>query len=177
MPLYRNLNNLSLNKGLGHPLAEPTRRIARPDAVAKARPKASRSKAPAKTPLTGPATAPTPTASLSPVVGWLAIIAGPGRGQVLALRYGVNDIGRSDKSRIRLDFGDSAILPDNHAAIIYTARSRRFYLQSLTAAVELNGQPAQDSLELAGGEILQLAQTRLRFIPLCGSDFDWRDDD
>ena len=96
---------------------------------------------------------------------------------MLALHYGVNDIGRSDKSLVRVDFGDSAIMPDSHAAIIYTARSRRFYLQSLTAEVELNGQPAQESLELAGGAILQLAQTRLRFVPLCGADFDWRDDD
>jgi len=27
------------------------------------------------------------------VVGWLAIIAGPGRGEVLRLGYGVNDMG------------------------------------------------------------------------------------
>lgn len=176
MPLYRNLNHIGLNKGLSPPLAaESTRRIARPEAAAKPRPKAARLKGSTKAPLTGPAI--TPAVSLGPIVGWLAVIAGPGRGQVLALHYGVNDIGRSDKSRVQLDFGDSAILPDNHAAIIYTARSRRFYLQALTTAIELNGRPAQESVELVGGAMLQLAQTRLRFMPLCGPDFDWRDDD
>ncbi|MER2556270.1 MAG: FHA domain-containing protein [Candidatus Competibacter denitrificans] len=176
MPLYRNLNSRNLNTGLVPPLVgEPTRRIARPEAAAKPRSKTSRLKGTSRAPLTGPSAA--PAVSSGPIVGWLAVIAGPGRGQVLALHYGVNDIGRSDKSRVRLDFGDSAIMSDSHAAIIYTARSRRFYLQSLTAEVELNGQPAQESLELAGGAILQLAQTRLRFVPLCGADFDWRDDD
>ncbi|MGB2683364.1 MAG: FHA domain-containing protein, partial [Candidatus Competibacter sp.] len=77
--------------------------------------------------------------------------------------------------RVRLDFGDPFIALDNQAAIIYTARSRRFYLQSIASETWLNEQPTQDSVELAGGEVLQLGQTRLRFVPLCGTDFDWRD--
>ncbi|MBL8259381.1 MAG: FHA domain-containing protein [Candidatus Competibacteraceae bacterium] len=112
---------------------------------------------------------------VSPVVGWLAVISGPGRGQVLGLHYGVNDIGRGARARVRLDFGDPFIALDNQAAIIYTASSRRFYLQSIASETWLNERPAQDSVELTGGEVLQLGQTRLRFVPLCGSDFDWRD--
>lgn len=111
-----------------------------------------------------------------PIVGWLAIIAGPGRGEVLRLGYGVNDIGSGPGARVRLNFGDVTIAPDNHAAIIYTTRSRRFYLaQSAAAETWLNGQPVHESVELAGGETVRFGQTQLRFVPLCGPDFDWRD--
>jgi hypothetical protein len=116
----------------------------------------------------------------NPVVGWLAIIAGPGQGAVLPLGYGVNDIGRGAAVRIRLDFGDETIAGGNqtitiYAAIIYTARTRRFYLQSVAAETWLGEQPVSGSVELTGGETLRLGQTHLRFVPLCGPDFDWRD--
>ena len=92
MPLYR-----GLNKGSSAPPAiEPTRRVARPEPGPKSRPKAARDAAQAK---------PAPTSGLVPdcrvgaVVAWLAIVAGPGRGQVLPLGYGVNDIGRGSEAR------------------------------------------------------------------------------
>ena len=34
------------------------------------------------------------------IVGWLAVVEGPGRGEVLALGYGVNDIGRGADARM-----------------------------------------------------------------------------
>lgn len=165
MPLYR-----SLNKGSPTPPAvEPTRRVVRPEPGAKSR---SRAASPAKPAPAMPAAHEPP---FGPVVGWLAVIAGPGRGEALPLTYGVNDIGRGAKARVRLDFGDATIAPDQQAAIIYTARSRRFYLQSVAAETWLNGRLVQTVEELTGGETLRLGQTRLRFVPLCGPDFDWRD--
>ena len=167
MPLYRSLDKIAA----GPAKVEPTRLVARPAPGAKARSRAVR--APERTqPASIEAFIKDP---LGPVVGWLAVISGPGCGQVLGLHYGVNDIGRGAKARVRLDFGDPFIALDNQAAIIYTARSRRFYLQSIASETWLNERPTQDSVELAGGEVLQLGQTRLRFVPLCGTDFDWRD--
>lgn len=169
MPLYR-----VLNKGLSAPpTVEPTRRVARPEPGAKSRSKASQAASQVKP---APVGTFVPDTQLSPVVGWLAVIAGPGRGQVLPLNYGVNDIGRGPEARVRLDFGDTTIMLENQAAIIYTARSRRFYLQVIAADAWLNGRPARGSVELSGGEILRLGQSRLRFVPLCGPDFDWHDD-
>lgn len=168
MPLYRGLHKSSSTP----PAVEPTRRVARPEPAVKSRSRASQAAGPAKP-------APAATAArdplLGPVVGWLAVIAGPGRGEVLPLNYGVNDIGRGAKARVRLDFGDAMIATDNQAAIIYTARSRRFYLQSVAGEAWLNGRLVRVTEELAGGEVLQLGQTRLRFVPLCGPDFDWHD--
>lgn len=182
MPLYRGF----FKKGPATPEpVEPTRRIVRSEPVEKVRstaPSPSAPIAPAATavPEAGRTTASSgaePVNVLSgPVVGWLAIIVGPGRGEVLRLGYGVNDIGSGPGARLRLNFGDTTIAPDNHAAIIYTTRSRRFYLaQSATAETWLNGQPVRESVELVGGESVRFGQTQLRFVPLCGPDFDWRD--
>ena len=169
MPLYRGLKQGSSTTT--PPPLDPTRRVAR----SSGRPRPGLPPA-AAVPATAAPVAAT-DALINPVVGWLAIIAGPGRGTVLPLSYGVNDIGRGTGAKVRLDFGDTAIALENQAAIIYTAGSRHFYLQSVAAETWINGQPASKSVELTSGDILQLGQTRLRFIPLCGTDFDWRDND
>lgn len=190
MSLYRGFFN---KKGptTPAPVVEPTRRIVRTETVEKARPAVPAAPAPAMptmpampavlaTPVSGRmATNPvteTPGLQSGPIVGWLAIIAGPGRGEVLRLGYGVNDIGSGPNARVQMNFGDASIASDNHAAIIYTTRSRRFYLaQSAVSETWLNGQPVRESVELAGGETLQFGRTQVRFVPLCGPSFDWRD--
>lgn len=190
MPLYRGF----FKKGPAPPPepVEPTRRIVRPEPTEKARPAPSPVAPPVGSPVAPPTAPPAPvtrqTASSpvtepfnglsGPVVGWLAIIAGPGRGGIVQLGYGVNDIGSGANARVRLNFGDTTIAPDNHAAIIYTTRSRRFYLaQSSASETWLNGQRVQESVELMGGETLRFGQTQVRFVPLCGPGFDWRDSD
>ena len=187
MPLYRSF----FKKGptLPEPV-EPTRRIARAEPAEKARPTPPPPPPepvvpPQRSAQTEPAEQARPTspainaplnAPSGPVVGWLAIIAGPGRGEILRLGYGINDIGSGPNARIRLNFGDPTIAPENHAAIIYATRSRRFYLaQSAAAETRLNGQPVQESVELTSGDTVGFGQTQLRFVPLCGPDFDWRD--
>lgn len=195
MPLYRGFFKKGPPPSTLEPV-DPTRRIARPDPAAKARPPSSAATpapaapAPSSAPMAPPPTAPPPSRSATPaavtgpptasalVVGWLAIISGPGRGQVLTLGYGINDIGSGPGARVRLNFGDATVAADNHAAIIYTTRSHRFYLVcSAFQEVWLNGAPALNSTELVGGETIRLGRTRLRFFRLCGPDFDWRDSD
>jgi hypothetical protein len=166
MPLYRGFKKEGPSPS---PPVEPTRRIARPETANRSRPDGA--------PVTNQKTAnpaATPSDALSDlVVGWLVIIAGPGRGRVLPLGYGVNDLGRGAGARLRLDFGDETITAENQAAIIYTMRSRRFYLQSVATGTWLDGRMIRESVELKGGETLQVGQTRLRFAPLCGPGFDW----
>ena len=168
MPLYR---GGFFKKGPSEsPPVEPTRRVARSEAVVKPRPAPVGGRA-----ITAPAK---PARDLAPsqVVGWLAVVEGPGRGEVMTLGYGVNDIGRGADARVRLDFGDVAIDLRSQAAIIYTARSRRFYLQAIAPGNWVDGCPVVGkSVELTGGETLRMGQTRLRFVALCGSGFDWRE--
>ena len=149
---------------------EPTRRVARSEAMAKPRP------TPAGGPMVTAPAAPARDRTPIQVVGWLVVVEGPGRGEVLPLGYGVNDIGRGADARVRLDFGDATIDFRSQAAVIYTARSRRFYLQSIASGNWVDSCPVVDkSVELTGGETLRMGQTRLRFVPLCGPDFDWRE--
>lgn len=111
-----------------------------------------------------------------PVVGWLIIINGKGKTNVLTLGYGMNSIGRSPNERISINFGDEEISRTQHAIITYDPRGRKFYVQhgggkNLTYLAD---QPLLVPMELKGGEEILIGQTTLRFVPLCGEDFDWQ---
>ncbi|SEH04884.1 FHA domain-containing protein [Candidatus Venteria ishoeyi] len=112
-----------------------------------------------------------------PVVGWLVVIDGPGRGNSRQLGYGMNTIGRSSTERVALDYGDSDMTRSKHAIVTYDPRGRKFYLQhgggqNLTY---LNGAPVLVPTELKGGEEVLVGQTMLRFVNFCGEQFDWQD--
>jgi len=114
-------------------------------------------------------------AMADPLVGWLVIIAGPGQGNFARLGHGMNSIGRAEGQRCRLDFGDTEISRKVHATITYDPRGRKFYLmhgggQNLTYLGET---PVLQPAQLTGGETISLGKTTLKFVPLCGPDFDW----
>jgi hypothetical protein len=111
-----------------------------------------------------------------PVVGWLVVIEGPGRGKSVTLGYGMNTIGREPGNRVILPFGDMQISRTKHATVTYDPRGRKFFIQhgessNLTYVGEL---PVLSPVELKSGEIIRLGDTTvLKFIPLCGDDFNW----
>lgn len=112
----------------------------------------------------------------NPVVGWLVIVNGKGKANVLNLGYGMNSIGRSPDERININFGDEEISRTQHAIITYDPRGRKFYVQhgggkNLTYLAD---QPLLVPKELKGGEDILIGQTTLRFVPFCGDDFDWQ---
>ena len=112
-----------------------------------------------------------------PVVGWLVIIGGPGKGKALNLGYGVNSLGRSETDRVKLDFGDKRISQSKHACITYDPRGRQFYLQHESGKnlTYLNDKPVLAPVELPGLSHINLGDTELRFVPLCGDNFDWQE--
>lgn len=112
-----------------------------------------------------------------PVVGWLVIEQGPGRGLARQLGYGMNSIGRAMEERVTLDFGDNEISRHNHAVLTYDPRGRRFYVQhgGATNLTYVDDNPVLQPVELHGGERISLGSTVLRFVALCGPDFDWQD--
>lgn len=110
-----------------------------------------------------------------PVVGWLVVVAGPGQGQTLKLGHGMNSMGRAEGQRCRLDFGDTEISRNSHATLTYDPRGRKFYLmhgggQNLTYLAET---PVLAPTLLTGGELISMGKTTLKFVALCGPDFDW----
>lgn len=111
-----------------------------------------------------------------PVVGWLVIVEGPGRGHFVRLGYGWNSIGRGKQYRVCLDYGDLRISGQNeHARVNYEPRERKFvfiHQQGKTTSY-VGGKPVYGPTEIAPGDVIQVGDTHLRFVPLCGEDFDW----
>jgi hypothetical protein len=114
-----------------------------------------------------------------PVAGWVVIIRGAGKGTSLPLGYGSNAIGCARGQRVRLDFGDTQISRENHAVITYEPRGRVFYLQNgsginLTYLEEGESSiPVLAPVVLTSGQCIQVGSTTLKFVALCGKDFDW----
>ena len=119
----------------------------------------------------------TDDAMADPTVGWLVVVDGPGKGQVCRLGYGVNSLGRGGKSRVKLDFGDGEITREDHATVTYDPKGRRYYIQhgggmNLTY---LGDEPVLAPTPLGALDHIVLGATTLRFVPLCGPEFDWQD--
>ncbi len=112
-------------------------------------------------------------------VGWIVVVDGPGRGNSFALFNGVSQIGRGEDQAIKLDFGDTSISRSNHAAIAYDNEQRTFYLGHGGKAnlVRLNEKPVLSTEEISSSDLIRIGVTTLRFIELCGADFDWGSDD
>ncbi len=111
-----------------------------------------------------------------PVVGWLVVVDGPGRGKSVTLGYGMNTIGRESGNRVCLPFGDTQISRVKHATLTYDPRSRKFFIQhgdstNLTYVGEI---PVLAPTLLNSGDLIRLGDsTVVKFIPLCGDDFNW----
>ena len=112
-----------------------------------------------------------------PVVGWLVIVEGPGKGHAMQLGYGSNPLGRGATDRVKLDFGDDQISRNGHAVVTYDPRGRQFYVQhgGGTNLTYLGDQPVLAPVELPALSHIGIGNTILRFVPLCGAEFDWQD--
>lgn len=111
-----------------------------------------------------------------PVTGWLVVVRGPGLGASLTTGSGLSTIGRGRDQRLSLPFGDKS-MSRSHARLIYDPASRKFFIapgdgKNLT---RVNGELLLGNLELEGGELIELGDTHLRFVPFCGPHFDWAD--
>ncbi len=111
-----------------------------------------------------------------PVTGWLVIVKGPGRGVALELGVGNNHIGRSrDHNRVVLDFGDATISSANSGNVAYDIKAKQFVLvpgQS-TNLIYLNDNAVYVPAPLKTGDLIQIGQTILYFVALCGENFSW----
>ena len=110
-----------------------------------------------------------------PPTGWLVVVRGPGQGRVLTLGNGMNPIGRSAASRVRLDFGDDSVSRENHARLIYEPRQRRWLLNhgDGTNLTYLNGDLVVGTVDVESGGEIQIGDTILRFQAFCSTEFDW----
>lgn len=113
--------------------------------------------------------------ALDPVVGWLVVIDGAGKGSDFSLGYGANSIGRGDSERVALNFGDKQISRNSHATLTYDPKSSKFYIQggggrNLTY---MNDEVVLTPIDLEDGAVIQVGETKLKFVGFCGADFNW----
>jgi hypothetical protein len=109
-------------------------------------------------------------------VGWLVIVEGPGVGHSFSIFTGASMIGRGEDQVIRLDFGDNSISRHNHAAIAYDEEENKFYIGhgGKSNIIRRNARPVLSTEELHHADLIRIGETTLRFVALCGSDFQWQ---
>ncbi len=109
-------------------------------------------------------------------VGWLVIVEGPGVGHAFSIFTGASMIGRGEDQVIRLDFGDNSISRNNHAAVAYDEEQNKFYIGhgGKSNIIRRNARPVLSTEELHHADLLRIGETTLRFVALCGSDFQWQ---
>ncbi len=107
--------------------------------------------------------------------GWIVVVDGPGRGACFTTFSGVSQIGRGEDQAVRLDFGDTSISRNNHAAIAYDDEQAKFFLGhgGKSNLVRLNGRPVLSTEELSNGDKIRIGETTLKFVALCCDDFVW----
>jgi len=112
-------------------------------------------------------------------VGWLAIVKGPGRGEVFNMQSGMSQIGRGEDQVIQLDFGDDSISRTNHAAVVYDAETHKFFLGhgGKSNVVRLNDTPLISNEMLSQGDLIRIGETTLLFQALCDESFNWDGDE
>lgn len=135
-----------------------------------------------------------------PVVGWLVVIQGKGKGSAVALGYGQNTVGRGDNARRKLAFGgdimrsegatvvhrvsvENMIFDDSvsrtHFIITYDGRGQTFYIQSSPDSTNLtyirkSGQdePVLQPTKIEAFQKVLVGNTVLMFVPLCHRNED-----
>ena len=111
---------------------------------------------------------------IDPVVGWVVCIEGPAKGQDYRIKSERNFIGRDSSMDIAIT-GDNSISRENHAIISYNPKNSSFRLipGESHGLVYLNDEDVYMPAELKKGDIIELGQTKLIFIPLCEGGFTW----
>lgn len=111
---------------------------------------------------------------IDPVVGWLVCVRGPEKGRDYRVRSERNAIGRGADMAICIN-GDEAISRENHAYISFNPRKGSFRIApgDGRGMTYLNGEEVDVPMPLQAYDRIELGQTHLLFVPLCGERFGW----
>ena len=111
---------------------------------------------------------------VTPVVGWVACIAGPDKGRDWRLIAGPNFIGRGTATNVTLT-GDKKVSRERHAIIRFEPLHQVFSLLPGDAhgLVYLNGADVMVPTKLAAHDRIALGASMLVFVPLAGEHFRW----
>ena len=113
---------------------------------------------------------------VNPPVGWLVEIAGPNKGKTFEIHAERNTLGRSSAMDICLK-GDVGISRDTNGVVSYNPRNRDFHIipGEGKAIIYLNGRELMGPEELRPYDRVEISDTALVFVPLCGEQFCWEE--
>lgn len=108
------------------------------------------------------------------VCGWLVVVSGAQRGMSFNIYTGQNSIGRGRNNDIVL-MRDDKVSEDKHAWLTYEPKKRRFFIRpgESSGLTYINDDTVMEPIELKAGDVIEVGDTLLRFVPLCGEDFSW----
>ncbi len=111
---------------------------------------------------------------IDPVVGWLVAVKGPEKGKDFRLTAEKNFVGRSSSMDISLA-GDNSVSRENHAIVSFNPKNAtyRLYPGDSRGLVYLNDEEVIMPATLAPYDVIEVGQSKLVFIPLCGEHFTW----
>lgn len=124
-------------------------------------------------PVGGGGTIREPKLRFSPPVGWLVCTDGADKGKDYRIIHGRNLIGRGGNSNIRI-IRDMAVSDQEHAELMYD-NDDGFLFRHLKGAslAKVNGKSAREFVKIKRGDVIQVGQTMLLFVPLCDENFSW----
>lgn len=113
---------------------------------------------------------------INPPVGWLVQITGVNKGRAYEIHAERNTIGRSSAMDICIK-GDVGISRDTNGVLSYNPRNRAFHLipGEGKAIIYVNDQELLGPVELKAYDCVEISDTALLFVPLCGDHFAWED--
>ncbi len=113
---------------------------------------------------------------IDPVVGWLVCVRGADRGRDYRIHSEKNFIGRSSSMDVCI-VGDDTISRENHAAVSFNPKNLQFklYPGEGRGLVYLNGAEVDAPVAIHAADRVEIGQTALMFVPLCGGTFSWED--
>lgn len=111
---------------------------------------------------------------IDPVVAWLVCVSGPDKGRDYRIRSERNSIGRGTDMNICIN-GDESISRENHAFISFNPRKGSFRIApgDGRGMTYLNGEEVDIPHALEAYDLIEMGQSQLLFIPLCGERFNW----
>lgn len=113
---------------------------------------------------------------IAPVVGWIVALTGPYKGTDYKVHAGYNDIGRETGDIVIS--GDNTISREKDANVTYVPQTNKYYIAHVQgkSVLTVNDAPVVGgTIELKAYDVITIGNTRLLFIPLCGSRFNWKD--
>lgn len=110
-----------------------------------------------------------------PVTGWLVCIEGAEKGKDYRIAAKINSIGRSESMDICIK-GDSGISRENHARLAYDGKHNNFHLIPAESVngIYINDEPVYVPTRLEKGDVIELGESKFKFVPFCDDAFCWQ---